>query len=305
MKNFVLFCLLLMTCPILGQESKVAASNDFPDFIKVIKQTNLPIKINKIDTILELFSENNWDTDFDIVSNNQMISKRRYFPNTKIINKEFIRVNKFKYHYLENDSLNNNRLIAEGDFIVSVNPLMSIDTIQTIDPNTYETIEQIIKRPKLLKDGEWFESDSVFLYRGNYKNDKREGKWTKHKRNYGIEEAELTYKNGTLIETKLNLLSKGDTNAIKAALIGKWCREAPYNIETYTWNFTKSNCLSKIYFKFNENGVFEFYHKNDHSPLLDSWEINDKLELQFFQNKHFKLIKLSENELQLEVLGKF
>ena len=311
MKKYALFFTLFMSFNLFGQEVKNTFNDAFPDFTKITVDPNKyvfpPPKIKRTDTILELFDEHNWATDREIVSDNQVIGKKRYFSNSKIISKEFIRVNKFKYHYLENDSLNGNRLMAEGDFIVSLNPFLSIDTSLRIDAYTYETFSLVVKRPNLLKDGEWFEADSVFIYRGTYKNSKREGKWTKHKRENGIEEAELIYKNDTLISSELNLLSKGDTNGMKAVLIGKWCVKES-NGDIYTLNLTKFNCGSNKYFKFNQNGTFEFCYLGDTQDAFKnySWRINDKLELEILgRGLSYKLLMLHENDMRLGVLGKF
>jgi antitoxin component YwqK of YwqJK toxin-antitoxin module len=305
MKKCLLFFTLFMSFNLFGQEVKVEFNDAFPDNKPPIFP---PIKIKRIDTILELFPDYKWETDKEIVSNSQIIAVRRYFPNTKIINKEFIRVNKFKYHYLENDSLNNNRLIAEGDFSVSLNPFMCIDTSLRIDVYTYETFSLVVKQPKLLKDGEWFEADSVFLYRGHYKNDKREGKWTKHRREEGIEEAELIYKDGILISSELNLVSKRDTNAIKFVLIGKWCVEEKHH-QSDIFNLTKSSCSSRFYFQFNADTTFEYINglSKYQDKNFDTWKINEQFQLEHGDYRtgrirRYKLLLVRQNVVQLRMI---
>ncbi len=313
MKKYVLFFTFFMSFNLSGQEVKVEFNDQFPDFTKITADPNKhvfpPPKIKRTDTILELFDEHNWATDREIISDNQVIGKRRYFSNSKIISKEFIRVNKFRYHYLENDSLNDNRLMAEGDFIVSLNPFLSIDTSLRIDAYTYETFSLVVKRPNLLKEGEWFEADSVFLYRGNYKNGKREGKWAKHQRIDGIDEAELIYKNGILISNELNLVSKRDTNAIKAVLIGKWCAETRHH-QSNILKLTKSNCYSRFYFQFNADATFEYI--NGTPPMhqdksFDTWKINEQFQLEHGDYRtgkirRYKLLLVRQNEVQLRML---
>lgn len=303
MKNSLLFLTLFMSFRLLGQEAKNVFDDTFSDFTKTDAD---PSKIKKIDTILQFFSVYNRKTDVEIVLGNRLISSRRYFLNSKIIKQEFMRINKFRYHCLENDSLNDNKLIAKGDFIVSLNPFLSIDTIAMINPITYETVEQIQKLPTLLKDGEWFESDSIFLYQGNYKYGKREGKWTKHRRMDGIDEAELIYENGTLISSELNLVLKSDTNAIKALLIGKWCvTKRDHKSDTIV--LTKADCDSRFYFKFSKNGVFEYINEKSSTPQnesFDNWKINRQFELEYGDYRtgkirHSKLISVRQNVIKL------
>ena len=174
MKKYVLFFTLFMSFNLFGQEVKIEFNDAFPDFTKMnhdtIKLMNRPLIINKIDTIVDLFPQS-WDDENIryVYSNYQTIVAQRYFSGTKIIHKEFIKVNKGKYHYLENDSLHNNRSMAEGDFIASSTEFVKFDTIQTIDPMTYEEVVTLVKCPKLLKEGEWFEADSIFIYNCHYK----------------------------------------------------------------------------------------------------------------------------------------
>lgn len=310
MKKHLLFFILFLSFRLFGQEVK---TDTLPDFTKMNMDINQrvlsPPTIRNIDTIIDFFGEENWDTDFEIVSDDLIINKRRYFPNSKIIHKEFIRLNDFKYHYLENDSLNDNRLMAKGDFVVSKDVPMSIDTIEFIDPQTYESFARIIKHPKLLKDGEWFEADSVFLYGGHYKNDKREGKWTKHRRQEGIEEAELVYKDGILISSELNLVSKHDTNGIKAVLIGKWCVQTE-NHQSDIFNLSKSGCPSRFYYQFNANGTFEFLIGTSlmqEGDNLDTWKINKQFQLEHGDYKtgrirRYKLLLVRQNVVQLRML---
>jgi hypothetical protein len=109
------------------------------------------------DTIAKLFADDVADRQIMVVKSDtdyQPISARCYFLNSKIIQKEYIRINKKTYRYWENDSLSNNRLIAHGDLIGNPHLLESeSDTILEINPVTYENRFVVFKYFALQKEG--------------------------------------------------------------------------------------------------------------------------------------------------------
>jgi hypothetical protein len=288
MKNTFLFILISMSFNLFGQEIKT-------------------------DTLPQLFSE--YIDSQDVVINAHrsygIVSARRYFPNSKIIHKEFIKIDDKIYRYWENDSLNNSRLIAEGNFIISSEMTSVFDTIVTIDPNTYESNYRSFRFVKLYKEGEWFERDSVFTFKGNYANNKRVGKWTKTKRNDEYDERELVYKNDTLMsETQLNLVKNGDFNAIKKALIGNW---GNYSKQMYSKENERFLYLAKYGgIEFYSNGTFKDGDKSSCkiSPTKKrdyTWTINDKLLIEIDKcgvKERYQLLAIYQNGIYLKILEK-
>ncbi len=314
MKKYALFFILFMSFNLFGQEAKNASNDAFPDFTKMnydtIRLMNRPLIINKIDSTVDLFPQSWEDGNTRYVySEHQTIVAQRYFSGTKIIHKEFIKINKGKYHYLENDSLHNNRPVVEGDFIASSTEFIKFDTIQTIDPMTYEEVVTLVKRPKLLKEGEWFEADSVFIYSGHYKNDKREGKWTKMKRLFNeYDQRNLMYQNDSLIsEIQLNLVKKSDFNALKKGLIGSWSVDV-FDEKEKILNLKRPIGFTTL--EFSENGNFDIigdHHGVTKRKSLDTWTIDDKYVLEINRLgkiERYQLLLVLENRIESIILGK-
>jgi hypothetical protein len=313
MKKYLLFFMLFLSFSLFGQEPKAELNDAFPDFTKMNVDTNARAKdllINEIDTIVELFTDFTQDENIvAIESDKQIIAARRYFPNSRIIHQEYIKVDKNTYHYLENDSLNNHRLMAEGKLLASTNTFVDYDTICKIDPVSYDVYYQIIKHPKLLKEGEWFESDSVFIYRGNYKNDKREGKWFKMKRMWHeYDQRDLVYQNDSLIsEIQLNLVKRGDFNALKKGLIGSWSVDV-FDEKKKILNLKKPIGFTVL--KFSEDGNFDitgYDHVLKREKSLDSWTVNDKCILEINRLgkiERYQLLLVLENRIESIILGK-
>jgi hypothetical protein len=286
MKNTIVLFLLFIAFPVFGQNDKYVT-----------------------DTIVKLLSEYDYDDIVRIRSDTdyQVIAARRYFANTKTIHKEYIRIDKKTYRYWENDSLNENRLIANGNLIGNPDVVIEEhwDTITEIDPISYDAWTVSLKHFTLEKEGKWFESDSIFRFEGNYKNNKREGKWLKTKWLDEFDKTELVYKNGNLLsEIQLNLIKNSDFNAIKKGLVSGG----------NNWG------VKKIY---QENNVsitdpysFKFYSKshskrNYGEPTVKNcdytWTINEQLiiELHFCDSKeYYRLLGIFSDGIYLQSLNK-
>ncbi len=305
MKNLILILLMFICNSLLGQEKKDSI-DPFPDFSK-----HDTLNKTTIDTTLKFFPDSWADPNIvTIESDSQMIAVRRYFPDSKIIHKEYIKVDKNTYHYLENDSLNDNRRMAEGKLIVSNDIFVDNDTILRIDPNTFETTNLILKYPKLLKEGKWFEADSVFIYHGSYKNDKREGNWLKMKRKWEeYDQRELAYKNGILIsENQFNLVKSGNINDVKKGLIGTWYLKHNSGETDSLFVFSRTIGNSKASFRFNSDNSFKLGRLSQHSlePLsIDTWSINEKFKIKIGRDEnHYQILMVLEDMLVLKIIKK-
>jgi hypothetical protein len=238
---------------------------------------------------------------------------KRFFRNTKIVEKEYLKIAKDSFLFVQYDK-DMHRILQTGK-LVSMRCCSRNDTIETYDPNTYEIAEsKIIKHFKLGKEGDWREAFDSLVELGVYKNNKRIGEWLSWRRKepFGFEQYSYYNRNGEILYTEPgNILETQDSSQIAHRLLGNcWARrrwDALMQFESYGLNPYSS---ISGFLEFSPHAlIYTSRGCGTGSPPnpIGTWSLKgDILSITgtALQCKKYKIVYLGKDSLHLKEIGK-
>jgi hypothetical protein len=281
------------------------------------------VSINAIsqDTVQQSFIETinfiSWNNELSLNSSSRYLEHE----NEKILiqslnteNKiewELIKTNSNQYQYNEYELLieeensikKTPRRVKSGYLILSKNSY-PVDSFVSFDVSSFEERLMINTERKLIKHGKWFEWIGEYRYNGNYKIDKKDGKWSC--RNYRTEEwYEITYKDGVeLSKWNKNFAFQPNKDTLEKYLAGNW----RFIYEKNKISHYKKN-KGSISVEFNKNGKYIKVIKcgfSGYKPPNIDWYISDENHLILENNEgyiEYKVKKMTLSEMILEQIS--
>jgi hypothetical protein len=209
--------------------------------------------------------------------------------------------NEYELLIEEEDSIKKTpRRVKSGYLILSKNSY-PVDSFVSFDASSFEERLMINTERKLIKHGKWFEWIGEYRYNGNYKTDKKDGKWIC--RNYRTEEwYEITYKDGVEISKwNKNFAFQPNKDTLEKYLAGNW----GFIYEKNKISHYKKN-TGGISLEFNKNGKYIKIIKcsfSGYKPRNIDWYISAKNHL-ILESKQgyieYKIKKMTLSEMLLE-----
>jgi hypothetical protein len=173
---------------------------------------------------------------------------KRFFRNTKIVEKEYLKIAKDSFLFVQYDK-DTHRILQTGK-LVPMPCCSRDDSIVTYDLDTYSEGINIVRYLKLGKEGEWREAFDSLVELGVYKNNERIGEWLSWRRKepFGFEQYSYYNRNGEILYAQpKNIAETQDSTQIAHRLLGNcWAigRHLPPFMECVRYDLNKYSPIS-------------------------------------------------------------
>ncbi len=219
---------------------------------------------------------------------------------------EYFKVNDSIYFFRQ---ISSEHLCNEGYFKLS-NQINRVDSISTIDPETYDEKLMVISYVRTKKHGDWNETleDSTY-WQGSYKDGKKTGRWFR-----SIDKIDF-YKYGEYQNGELKILYKPTVNDFNENI--RWIVNKPFTLciigykignssEIETWCLeTEKNeyCQSFGEFVFKEDKSFVYKHNSLYEMEIKKYDGNGTWKVNCAGNFVLRFENGEEETFSIEELG--